>query len=443
MDDNVFKNIHNYEDRICFQREGGKGFSYACFAQKIAQLTERLQSLCVPQSSRALLLLNNDFDFIWCFHGLIRNNIVPVIVDIDEGGFDEIIEDSGCSYVIANGKHSQSFGFGERLIDDAVIAKIPHASVKDEGISFIEYTSGSLGRPKGVVHTLNSFHAIARRHNRLLGWGENDVFLAALPFTHSYTLMNVVIPAVFVGATVVVPDKTFPPNILNSIEKYKVTDVFLIPALYDVIAEYLKAKSYDVSSVRFWGSASYLLPEATNKKFYQLTGKPINQFYGSTETSTIAMCINSVPYAENYVGELMPDVKYKTADNELCVRLDSMAQGYVNSPFGEYYSTGDCVRIEGNSVFFLGRKKNLIVVGGRKFYAQEVSSVLCRYEGIVSAGIEWDENKKVLSAKLFVNENSQIELSELDKYCRECLPEYKCPRIFTVSVIPKNKKPKV
>lgn len=333
----------------------------------------------------------------------------------------------------------------------------------------IAYTSGTTGRPKGIVlphQTLVKGTGVVARGLQLTD--RDTVMMFALPLYHMFALVVVVLIAVSKGSTVVMVPGMSIDSLFEAVEKEKGTLVVEVPSIYSLAIEKAEKEEIknDLSSVRFFGSAGAPLPVESIRRFKKSYGADIIGFYGTSETPTIYTLqpIDGTGKIGS-VGKIQPGLELKILDEtgqeappnqagEMILK-GCLMDGYYKNPQAtaevikdDWYYTGDIGKIDDDGyVFILGRKKDMIIVSGHNVYPVDVEDVLHNHPKVAEAAIIGVADKtrvEALKAFIILKKGETATKAEIKKFCREHLVDYKVPKeVVFMDALPKTGSGKV
>jgi 2,3-dihydroxybenzoate-AMP ligase/mycobactin salicyl-AMP ligase len=259
-------------------------------------------------------------------------------------------------------------------------------------------TGGTTGLPKLVPRAHNDFFCNFDYRAKVWERSPRDITLIATPITHNMAIEVSLNPAFLTGGKVVMISSTRPKEILEAIEKEKVTTTILAVAQVQQIVEFPELDQYDISSLRVIGTGgSHMPPEVIRKVYDKLKCKFYNVYGSSEGPCTQTRYDDPEEVVFHTVGKpICPYDEYRVIDSngnelprgeegELVVRGPTIFRGYYKSevenkkaftPDG-YYRTGDLARFdrEGN-LTLTGRKKDIIIRGGENISAKEVEDLI-------------------------------------------------------------------
>jgi acyl-CoA synthetase (AMP-forming)/AMP-acid ligase II len=345
---------------------------------------------------------------------------------------------------------------------ESLISRFPASEPLDEievdDACVLFYTSGTTGRPKGAIHTHKSLIAEATRvpHRDL---GSDDVALCVMPFFHVGGAAAYLFPAFACGATLVVHRSFDETQVLQAIEKEKITYIYLVPAMIIRLLEHPDLDTYDLSSLRSVAYTGAPMPIEALKKGIDRFGQVFIQFLGQTETLNLTVLkkqdhkVKGSPQETKRLesaGKPLAADELRIVDEqgqdvppgeagEIIARSDRVMQGYWQAPQetaktikdGWLY-TGDVGQMdEDGYVYIVDRKKDMIISGGENIYSREVEEVLYMHPAVIEAAVvgtpdeKWGESVK---AVLVLKPGASASEEEIIDFCKEHLASYKKPR---------------
>jgi long-chain acyl-CoA synthetase len=337
------------------------------------------------------------------------------------------------------------------LVDDAEAEESIHPA-DDEDLAALLYTSGTTGRPKGVMLTHGNLHANAINGRDTADDVERgNVGLSVLPLSHSFGLGLLVGGWVSKQTGMAVLHKWFDlEKVFQDIQKYKVTGMAGVPTMFLYMLHYPDADKYDTSSMETWLVAAAPMPLEKLKEFEEKFGGVMYVGYGLTETSPgVAVQHETIPRKHGSVGPAMANVELKIfteADEEVptgevgevVVRGKNVMKGYFNMPEetaaalrNGWLHTGDMGYLdEDGHLYLVERKKDLIIRGGFNIFPKDIEEILYQYPAVAEAAVvaRPDElmGEEVFAYVVLKHGESATE-DELIEHCRSHLAKYKCP----------------
>ena len=339
--------------------------------------------------------------------------------------------------------------------------------MRNDDLAVLLYTSGTSGRPKGVMLTAGNLSTNVRQCVEWVGFSINDTLLGVLPQFHSFGLTVLTLLPLSVGAKVVFTARFNPRKILELMREHRPTAFIAIPSM---LAALLHAKSADADhfkSIKYLVSGGEPLPEAIFQGYRERFGATINEGYGLTETSPVANWSRPHEYRHKSVGKPVPHMDEiivdadgrrlpANQDGEIRMRGPNVMKGYYRLPeataatFDEhgYFRTGDMGRFDDEGFLYItGRIKEMLIIGGENVFPREIEEVLDKHPSVAASAVigVMDESRgEVAVAFVELKEGAAFDEVSLRKFCREHLPQFKVPRdIRHIDKLPRNPTGKI
>jgi fatty-acyl-CoA synthase len=465
-------------------------YSFAELADRAARIANGLIELGIRPGDRVAMMLGNSTVCAELPFGITLAG--GIMVNVNERLKQEevayILEDSGASVAITS---EQLLGVldaaRERLpglrqvvtvngndpgtVDyEAMLASAsptpPAVEVEPDATAMLIYTSGTTGRPKGVQ--LTHTNLISSATNWLVECYTNPegVYLACGPYYHSGCISH--LAALMRGMTVI-PTPFEAGRVLTLIERYRVTDMLLVPTMIALVLERTDLlDTLDLSSLSGVFYAAAPIPEPVLRRALERFGPIFVQMYGLTESSTIstilrrdehslddghrrlASCGREVTLVDVRVGSVEEGECPPGERGEILIRGANVTPGYWGRPEataealrGGWLHTGDIgLRDEDGYIYIVDRKTDMIIVGGSNVYPREVEDVLYAHPAIAEASVIGVPNEtwgETVVAVVALQPGHELSEQDVIDYCAERLAKYKKPRHVTfVDALPKT-----
>jgi long-chain acyl-CoA synthetase len=327
-----------------------------------------------------------------------------------------------------------------------------------DSVAFLQYTGGTTGLSKGAVLTHRNIVAAILQAEawftpalKRIGDVSKTNAVAALPLYHIFALTLCLLAIRWGSHLTLVPN---PRDFGKFIEVLKKRPFHLFPGvntLFNALMQHPQFKSIDFSQLCLSQAGGMAASEGTAKQWQQLTGCPMVEGWGMSETCAIGT--NNIVTSKDFTGTIglpLPGIEIAIKDDEgesvaigqpgeICIKGPNVMTGYFNQPaenekaftIDRYMRTGDIgVMDERGYTKIVDRKKDMILVSGFNVFPNELENVISLCPGVVEcAAIGIPDEKQGEAIKVFVVK-SEPTLSEDDiaKYCRQNLTGYKVPK---------------
>jgi fatty-acyl-CoA synthase len=295
----------------------------------------------------------------------------------------------------------------------------------------------------------------------------DDVILTLAPLYRLGGLGVTVLPGLFKGATIVVTPETGPAEILDLIERHRVTVLFGAPALFQDLLAVVGERKPDLSSLRFCICGGDTIPDQLVRNWLAL-GVQFQQGYGLTEAAPLALLLdkhemltkNGAAGRSPFFTEVrvvhsdMADVQ-AGENGEIVVRGPNVMMGYWNEPEmtnatitdNGWLHTGDAARMDSDGhIYVTGRLKDAITSGNQTVFPSEIEKVLIKYPDVIDCavtGIPVNGTNEI-TAFVVLSGDATNSVEQLRTYCERELPSEKVPRRFQlIDAIPRNPNGKI
>ncbi|MDO5703943.1 MAG: class I adenylate-forming enzyme family protein [Paracoccus sp. (in: a-proteobacteria)] len=352
------------------------------------------------------------------------------------------------------------------------IPPVAETALPDEDIhapAFIVYTSGTTGKPKGVILTVHSMLWVsAACWTPIAGLSADDVVLSPLPLFHSYALNVSVLGILATGATERIMEKFSASRALELLQAGEATVLPGVPTMFHYLL--LAAREKGVTSLgrlRLCLSAGAILPAALNRDFEVHFGVELLDGYGITETSTMVTMNRPGRYRiPGSCGLPLPGVAVRIIDSatgrdrprgeegELICAGPNVMQGYLNKPDETekvlrdgWYHTGDLARSDENGFLTItGRLKEVVIRGGQNISPGEVEEALIEHPAVRDCAVVGVPHETLgeVPVAYVVWESSAVETEAVLAHCRALLAPYKLPHALrAINTIPRTGSGKI
>lgn len=472
--------------------DGNKRFTYKDFGQRVANLTASLAHLGIKQGGVVAISAPNGHEFVEVYYACAISGIVlsPLNFRLSTQELTAILQDSEASVLICHTafanevqnivsvcpKLKHLVWIGEGVIPNIGISShhFEHLTAQGTGkmpalpnlqaddLAHLYYTSGTTGRPKGVMLTqgnvtFNALGAIAE-----LGLNDSDVWLHVAPLFHLADAWAT-FAMTWVGGKHVFLPQFKPSPTLATMEKEKVTITVLVPTMLNALLNDPLVADFDYVQLRTLITGGSPIAPETVRRIHNTFGCEYIQLYGMTETSpwltisrpTIAhqhlsqdqqlevRSRTGRPYIGAEVKVVRPDgtevLKNNREVGEIIAKGPTITPGYWKQPEATketikngWIYTGDLAVIdEDGYINIVDRKKDMIITGGENVYSTEVEYVLYEHPAVHECAVMgvpdefWGEAVKAI---VVLRPGHSLTEQELIEFAKERLAHYKVPR---------------
>jgi long-chain acyl-CoA synthetase len=353
------------------------------------------------------------------------------------------------------------------LLDGLPDDTTPMLAATPDDPYILTMTSGSTGDPKPIVLTQQTKINRASASIQLYGVTDADKTLAATPLYHSLAERLVLIP-LLTGGTSILMSHFSPSEWIRTVSQQQVSFTISVSSQLNQIANLLDdAGSENTASLRSVVSSSALLDLKVKQKLVSKLDCDFHECYGASEIA-IASSLNAedAKHKLNSVGSAAVGVDIKILKDdetfaeegmpgEFVCKTPMIFSGYFKRPdltqaamWGDYFRTGDIGKLdEDGFLYFLGRKKEIIITGGINVYPTDIETVIAEYgQTVESAAFSIADEKlgEIVAVALVPKLKETFNLRALRLFCADRLADYQQPRkFFIVEALPKNGMGKV
>jgi 4-hydroxybenzoate-CoA ligase len=495
----------DFVDRNVLEGRGAKtafvdpsrNVTYAELHDAVTRVGPMLARLGVERENRIAMILLDTVEFPILFWGAIRAGIVPVLLNtrLTADQYRHLLDDSRAKIAFvstallpvvqeaAKGlstlKGLVVVGGGPDTVPrmDALLAGVnehaPPANTCADEVAYWQYSSGTTGSPKGVMHVHSTPRTVAKAAGQdRIGIREDDVVFSAAKLFFSYGLGNAIICPMWVGATsVLYPERPTPQTVFETLRGYQPTMFYAVPTLYAaILADPDCSREAGSSRLRLCFSAGEPLPAHIGEMWKARFGIDIVNGVGSTEMGHLFL--TNLPEAVEYgtSGRAVKGYDLRLVDEddreiedeevgELLVRGESAAAGYWNQRQrsrrtfqGEWTRTGDKYLRRADGVYiYVGRTDDMFKVSGIWVSPFEVEAALVMHECVLEAAVvpAEDENGLIKPRAFVVLKTDQggadrALYEELKIHVKRTIGPWKYPRwIEFVESLPKTATGKI
>jgi malonyl-CoA/methylmalonyl-CoA synthetase len=409
--------------------------------------------------------------------------IIPLCIDHPKAELEHVISDSGAKIILV---HPEFLHLLEEIkitkkkltVDRPSKEPVPYNWDYPSGDAnaLMLYTSGTTGKPKGVVHTHASLAAQISCLTEAWEWTDNDSILHFLPLHHTHGIINKLFCALWSGAYCEMLEKFDAKIVWEKIASGKFNLLMGVPTVYSKLiqrweeSDEAAKKNYTeaCSKFRLMVSGSAALPVPVLEKWKTISGHVLLERYGMTE---IGMALSNPLHGERkpgFVGKPLPGMEARIAideesdedenpsSGELEVRGKNLFKEYWHKPsetkksftYDDWFKTGDMVEVVDGNYKIVGRlSTDIIKCGGYKISSLEIEAVLLEHPAVKECcvlGLADETYGEKIAAVIVLKENAALSIEELREFAKDKLANYKLPTVLKlVEQLPRNVMGKV
>ena len=483
----------------------GKSISFAELDTLSAAFGAWLQGLGCKKGSRVALMMPNILQYPVCLFGTLRAGCTVVNVNplYTARELEHQLKDSGAEVLVCveNFAHTVAEVVGQTKVRQTVVTSIgemlgfkglivdfvlrhvkkmvpkfslpgsirlsdalseggrrtlERVALGHDDIAFLQYTGGTTGVAKGAMLVNRNIVANMLQARAWvapsLDANRREVIITPLPLYHIFSLTaNCLVFMSVGGENILIPNPRDIPGFVKEMGKYRFTAFTGVNTLFNALLNNPDFARLDFSSLRITLGGGMAVQEAVALKWKEVTGVPLIEAYGLTETSPAAT-INplDLPAYNGSIGLPIPSTEVVLRDDagkdvalgqpgEICIRGPQVMAGYWQRPDETakvidkdgWFASGDVgVMDDRGFVKIVDRKKDMILVSGFNVYPNEIEGVLAAHPGVLEcAAVGVPDAKSGEAVKLFVvKKDPALTTDAVVKFCKDHLTGYKCPR---------------
>jgi acyl-CoA synthetase (AMP-forming)/AMP-acid ligase II len=486
--------------------DGDQRFTYAELGERVDRLAGALAATGMRPGDRAGIVMTNRHEYMESFFAAEKVGavLVPLNQRLAPAEVTFIMQDAGATHLILDAAHLRFLdacradvpSFTTAILVDADAApgtqhaalpyedaiaraepmRAPAGAWQPDDLVQLYYTSGTTGRPKGVMLTQQNVMSNAVHGIMIMHFDEGDTWIHATPMFHladAWSCWTIT----WVGARHVFLRDFSPAAYLGLIEHERVTASILVPTMINAVINDPRVREFDVSSLRVLAFGASPMPvdrlRIAMETFPCVT---FMQLYGMTETAPFATRITYDPESVNgppekqrrlaSCGREIAGVQVRVVDSderevapgaigEIVMRGPNVMQGYWQQPAasaealrGGWMHSGDMATVdEDGYVYIVDRMKDMIISGGENIYSTEVENAVYQHPAVLEAAVigtpdpHWGER---VHAVVVLKEGQALEAQDLTDFCRQYIAGYKVPRSMeVVDALPKTGSGKI
>ncbi len=482
--DIVARNFPADRSLACIETPDGQSFSYFDLDERSAQMANLLASCGIVPGDRVAVQVEKSPQAVFLYLACLRAGAIYLPINtaytLEETGYflDDaepkiaVCAPARCHEIRSRCPHVPKVftlgpsGEGSLMGESRGLATtFPTAALNENDVAAILYSSGTTGKPKGVMLTHRNLASNATTLVQAWGFTARDVLLHALPMFHVHGLF-VALHCVLMSRSRMVFVQHFDATRVCSLLP-RATVFMGVPTYYTRLLALPQFDQQVSQGMRLFVSGSAPLLSETFEQFRLRTGHTILERYGMTETLMNTSNPLEGPRLAGSVGLPLPGVEVRIAGKddrplamgevgETQVRGPNVFAGYWRRPETSaaaftsdgFFHTGDLGRQDAHGyVFIMGRSKDLIICGGYNVYPKEVEDCIDRLEGVQESaviGMPHPDFGEAVMAVVVPRPGTNLETGSIKPQLRGCLANYKLPKLVMLTEeLPRNSMGKV
>ncbi|MCD2189506.1 MULTISPECIES: long-chain-fatty-acid--CoA ligase [Actinomycetospora] len=485
LTDVVRDHAREHGDRVALAA-GDDRLTYAELEERSARVAGGLRDLGLGEGGRVVWIGKNAIPFFELLFGAaaVRAAVAPLNLRLTPAELIDLTEDAEAGLVVLGPEFA---GLREKLGDrkvlvvgedyegwvDGLTERVePSSDATDDDAVLQLYTSGTTGRAKGVLLSHRNFAALLSVGGHW-GFDDDSVGLCAMPLFHIGGSGFALVCLAFGARTVLVAD-IVPDQLLDTMERERVSNAFLVPAVLQMLCAVPGAADRDWSRLRAVAYGASPITGAVLNRVLETFKAPLFQVYGATETTGAITQLDPEDHDPDgprahlmrSAGKAYPWVELKVVVDEQAVGPNEIGEVYIRSAqvtagywrrpeetekaltADGWLRTGDGGYLDDEGYLFLtDRIKDMIVTGAENVYPIEVENVVAQHPAVADVAVigvpheKWGEEVK---AVVVANEGQSIDPDELVAWTRERIAGFKRPRsVDVVDALPRNATGKI
>ena len=361
----------------------------------------------------------------------------------------------------------EGFLFFNDCVDKGNLGEI-NTDIQDKDCAIIFYTSGTTGKPKGVLINYRQLSAPPKSMEFFVksDLSDKDTVLCALPFSHLGGLIYIQNTICF-GLRLILMERFIPLEFLKNISIYKVNFFWIVPSMYYALLQLREFETFDLTSLRWIVTFGASNSADALRRFHQFCPKAhLLNGWGMTETNAPTTVLPMGSKKIESVGRPTPWIEVKVFDDadkevnvgqigEIVGKGWVVTDGYYKDPQltaetlrNGWFHTGDLGKFDAEGdLYIIGRKKEMIKVGGEIVFEPEVEAAIQRHPDISEAAVVGVADKlrgEVPKAFIVLKEGKALSEENLRYFLKQHLAHFKVPHYFEFKgALPKNRTGKI
>lgn len=449
----------------------GRTLTYKELDRRAGQAASLMASRGVGEGDRVAILCRNRIEFFELLFACAKLGaiLVPLNWRMPPAELDQLVADAEPGLLFYGSEDAAAVSALQRAIPsialdedyEALLAAAPEGSWRahwpGDGIWYLLYTSGTTGRPKGVIYTFRMATANFVNIGSAIDLRSADSTANFLPLFHTAGINLHSLPTLIAGGRVIVVSGFDEEALVRLLEERRLTTFFAVPSVYQALLDHPRFPAAPLGSVRHWGCGGAPLPDRLVERYRGLGVRVCNGM-GMTETGPTAFLadpadawekIGSVGKPQLLCSVRIVDCEGRDVpdgvDGDLLFAGPGVTPGYWRNeqatreaftPDG-WLRSGDIARRDEDGFYYIaGRRKEMFISGGENVYPAEVENVLLTHPAVAEVAVvaapdeQWGEVGRAFIRP--IPGVAALDFAELESFCRARLAPYKVPRCFEI-----------
>jgi acyl-CoA synthetase (AMP-forming)/AMP-acid ligase II len=475
---------HPQRDAI---QEGSRRITYGRLQRQVAAIAAKLRRLGLGQGERVAIILPNSSEFVAAYYGILMAGGVAVLLNAAAKSRDFIswLGDSECTFVLAESNNNEvaaaiaAIECKPRFLAASGEPDAPFGLALDvpfnppvaggDQPACILYTSGTTGKPKGVVLSHNNLLSNTASIVEYLGLTAEDSIGTILPFYYSYgsSVLHTHLSAG--GRVILEKNLLYPHAVIETLAKERATGFAGVPSTFALLLSRVKLQDYDLSAIRYVTQAGGAMSPALTQRLREALPKAaVIVMYGQTEaTARLTYLPPALLDAKlGSVGIPVPGVNIEIRrEDGSAAAVDEVGEIWAYGPNvmlgywrndaatsevkrDGWLKTGDMGRRDADGfIFIVGRRSDMIKAGAHRIHPQDIEDVIAELPQVQeSAVVGIDDELLGQTIRAFVVPVTSATLTpmQVQAHCRERLASYKVPKtVEIVASLPRTASGKI
>ncbi|MBT5938571.1 MAG: benzoate-CoA ligase family protein [Rhodospirillaceae bacterium] len=467
---------------------GDETVTYCQLWHRVNHAGNAFLKLGISKGDRTVMMVRDTPEFFYCYLGLMKIGAVPIAVNLRLSaadvaytlndseakafildnmfidGFQEIAADvtANPAVIITDAEYPDFHNLPN--IMDPASKELEAVELKPNDPALWMYSSGTTGKPKGVVHSQKSIFSAEHLMGELMGVGPGDRIYGSSKLFFAFSLAHCFLAPIRLGATVILyPEWPDAASVAAIVEKYKPTILLSVPTFYRNMLRDGVAENQDFKNVRYYLTAGEKLPRSLFDQWMEATGRPMLEGIGATETCFLFLANRPDKMNPGTCGVPTPGTEVKIIDKDgdvvtepnmpgvLWVRMSCVASGYWNMKkktrevFKDgWYCTNDMFTFDEEGWYeYQGRADDMLKISGQWVSPSEIEDQVLKNDAVQEAAVVGVPNEDgLVRLALFmvapdISGSTDALEQELTDSLTANLSIYKCPRrMFFVDEMP-------